>query len=109
MKDKNYLKNVTFILNVFFYYITFKMNVNNKEDIMSNFSKTLKYYRELYGVTQKQMAEKLQMTPNAYQKYELGTREPNLSNLIQIADILEVSLDDLVGRHFTKSSLMNPK
>ena len=67
---------------------------------MCNFSQSLKRYREMYGAPQKQMAEKLGMTPNAYQKYELGTREPKLSTLIEIADILEVSLDDLVGRIF---------
>lgn len=67
---------------------------------MCNFPQSLKRYREMYGATQKQMAEKLGMTPNAYQKYELGTREPKLSTLIEIADILEVSLDDLVGRIF---------
>ena len=67
---------------------------------MCNFSQSLKRYREMYGATQKQMAEKLGMTPNAYQKYELGTREPKLSTLIEIADILKVSLDDLVGRIF---------
>ena len=76
---------------------------------MENFSKTLKQYRELHGVTQKQMAKWLEMTPNAYQKYELGTREPNLTTLIKIADILDVSLDDLVGRIFSKPSLMDSK
>ena len=96
-------------MNVYSYYITFILNVNIKEDFMENFSKTLKQYRELHGVTQKQMAEWLEMTPNAYQKYELGTREPNLTTLIKIADILEVSLDDLVGRIFSKPSLMDSK
>lgn len=67
---------------------------------MCNFSQSLKKHREMYGATQKQMAEKLGMTPNAYQKYELGTREPKLSTLVEIADILQVSLDDLVGRIF---------
>lgn len=74
---------------------------------MCTFSQSLKRYRELYGATQKQMAEILNMTPNAYQKYELGTREPKLSVLIQIADTFEISLDELVGRHFAKQSLMD--
>lgn len=67
---------------------------------MNNFHHFLKKYREMACATQKQMAERLEITPNAYQKYELGTREPNLDTLIKIADILEVSLDDLVGRDF---------
>ncbi len=66
---------------------------------MNNFSSTLKQYRLSANLTQKQMAAKLEMTPNAYQKYELNTREPNLDTLIQIADIFDISLDELVGRH----------
>ncbi len=67
---------------------------------MNTFSQSLKQYRASRGLTQKQMAEKLDMTPNAYQKYELGTREPNLDTLIEIANILKLSLDNLVGRDF---------
>ncbi len=76
---------------------------------MSDFSNNLRNRRLFIGATQKEMAQMLEMTPNAYQKYELGTREPNLTTLIQIADILNVSLDDLVGRNFTKDSLMDPE
>ena len=74
---------------------------------MSNFSQSLKQHRISNGLTQKQMADKLEMTPNAYQKYELNTREPNLDTLILIADILDVSLDELVGRKFSQTSLMD--
>ncbi len=74
---------------------------------MNNFSQSLKNHRILNGFTQKQMADKLEMTPNAYQKYELNTREPNLDTLIQIADILKISLDELVGRDFSQASLMD--
>lgn len=66
---------------------------------MSNFSKCLKKYRISKKLTQKQMATILEMTPNAYQKYELGTREPSIDALILIADIFNISLDELVGRN----------
>jgi len=72
-----------------------------KEVFMNNFSQSLKQHRTSSGLTQKQMADKLKMTKNAYQKYELNTREPNIDNLILIADILEISLDELVGRNFS--------
>ena len=67
---------------------------------MNNFSQSLKQHRISNGLTQKQMADKLEMTKNAYQKYELSTREPNLDTLISIANILKISLDELVGRNF---------
>ena len=63
---------------------------------MNNFCTNLKKYRLMTGRTQKEMAQLLDMTPNAYQKYELGTREPRLNTVIEIADILGISLDLLI-------------
>lgn len=62
------------------------------------FNECLKHQRELYGCTQKQMAELIGITARSYQRYESGDREPNISTLIQIADFFKISLDDLVGR-----------
>lgn len=42
------------------------------------------------------MAEILNITERAYQYYESGTRQPNLSTLVQIATILKVSADYLL-------------
>lgn len=62
------------------------------------FSQNLKKYRLALSLTQKEMSEQLGISERGYRYYEMGTREPNLSTLVQIADILHVSLDDLVGR-----------
>lgn len=64
------------------------------------FNEGLKRKRELFGCTQKQMAELIGITPRSYQRYESGEREPNIDTLIKIADFFEISLDDLVGRTF---------
>lgn len=48
--------------------------------------------------TQQQIADRLGLSLNAYQKYEQKEREPSLSTLVQIADILDVSVDYLLGR-----------
>lgn len=69
------------------------------------FSKKLKEYRKAMGYTQAEMACVLSITERGYRNYELGTREPNLSFLVALADKLNVSLDDLVGRTFPKDSL----
>lgn len=65
-----------------------------------NFNESLKCHRELCGYTQKQLAELLEIAPRSYQRYELGEREPNIKTLIQIANLFNISLDDLVGRDF---------
>ena len=44
------------------------------------------------------MSEMLQMTERGYQNYELGRGEPSYDKLIEIADILNVSTDYLLGR-----------
>lgn len=62
------------------------------------FSKRLRKMRMKRGFTQQSMADKLQISLNAYQKYEQAERSPSFDCLIQIADILEVSIDYLLGR-----------
>lgn len=62
------------------------------------FNKKLKEIRQGKELTQKQMAEKLSMATNAYQRYELGTSEPNMLKLLKLSAILDVSLDELLCR-----------
>lgn len=63
-----------------------------------DFPETLKTCRREKNLTQKQMAEKLSMTERGFQNYELGRGEPAYKKLVEIADILEVSTDYLLGR-----------
>lgn len=58
----------------------------------------LKECRKHKKVAQREVAEYLSMTVNAYQKYELATREPNIETLLKLADYFEVSTDYLLGR-----------
>ena len=54
--------------------------------------------RKQKGITALQMAEKLNVGLHSYRKYESGHRQPSLAALVKIADILDVSLDYLLGR-----------
>ena len=63
-----------------------------------SFSERLKELRSSRGLTQKQVAEAVNMAPMAYQKYEYGTREPAHKYLIALANYFEVPLDYLTGR-----------
>lgn len=65
---------------------------------MGNYFERIKQLRVSCGVTQKKLASLLDMTPNAYQKYEYGEREPNIATFIALADYFGVSLDYLCGR-----------
>ena len=65
---------------------------------MHAFAERLRQLRELRGLTQVRLAELLGMTPRSYNRWERGGNTPHLDMLIRIADILQVSLDELVGR-----------
>ena len=62
------------------------------------FYEKLQLLRQSSGYTQKQIAEMLSMTPNAYQLYEYGKREPNIEKLIMLSVIFNTSLDSLLCR-----------
>lgn len=62
------------------------------------FHEKLQLLRQSSGYTQKQIAEMLSMTSNAYQLYEYGKREPNIEKLIMLSVIFNTSLDSLLCR-----------
>ena len=57
----------------------------------------LKKLRLNNNLTQKEVAELLKMNRASYTKYELGTREPDIENLIKLANYFGLTIDDLVG------------
>ena len=58
----------------------------------------IKSLRKENNKTQKDLAELLCIRQNSYQRYETGETEPNITNLIKLADYYNVSIDYLVGR-----------
>lgn len=68
------------------------------------FNKRLREMRMKRRFTQQNMADKLGISLNAYQKYEQAERSPSLECLVAIADILDISVDYLLCRDdFIKS------
>ena len=59
--------------------------------------KRIKSAREQSGLTQEQLAEKLNISRTAIARYELGEIEPRLKNLVAIAKALNCSCDYLLG------------
>lgn len=53
--------------------------------------------RKEKGMTQQELADKLQLTDKAVSKWERGLACPDISILPQIAEILGVSVDDLLS------------
>ena len=59
--------------------------------------KRLKELREEKGLTQKQLAEQLNLHSVTYLHYEKSQREPPLAVLVQMAIFFEVTTDYLLG------------
>ncbi|WP_049545145.1 helix-turn-helix domain-containing protein [Streptococcus salivarius] len=67
------------------------------------FSERLKDLRKQAGLTQVDVAEKLGISQPAYASWERGVKKPTQDNLVKIAQILNVSVDYLVGNSEEKS------
>jgi transcriptional regulator with XRE-family HTH domain len=65
---------------------------------MEGFAERLRELRSARGLTQTRLAELLGMPARSYNRWERGGHVPHLGMAIKIADILQVSLDELVGR-----------
>lgn len=62
--------------------------------------KQIKYYRQLQGYTQKRLAEECGLAIGTIQQYELEKREPKLEMLIKIVNVLDISMDTLLGYNY---------
>ncbi|MCM1363588.1 MAG: helix-turn-helix domain-containing protein [Faecalibacterium sp.] len=62
------------------------------------FANNLKKERIKKGLNQNQIAKELETTQTTIAKYENGKLEPKIENIGKIADILECSIDYLMGR-----------
>lgn len=65
---------------------------------MSVFTERLRLLRKARHLSQVRLAELLGINPRTYNRWEKGTSTPQLDTVIKIADVLQVSMDELVGR-----------
>lgn len=77
----------------------------------STFENILKNLRKSKNITQRQLAEKINVTHVSISGYESGNRSPDTETLQKIADYFNVSIDSLLGRssNFINFNLSNPK
>lgn len=62
-----------------------------------HFNENLKYAREKMGLSQKEVAEGIGVAKSTYSLYESGNREPNVQTIKKIAELLNVTADELLG------------
>jgi len=57
----------------------------------------IKHYRTKAGLSQKDLAAIIKISPTALSRYESGKLEPNVLTLMNIAKELKITVDTLVG------------
>ncbi len=65
---------------------------------MGTIGEQLKWIRNRKGISQEELAEQIHMRRQTVSSYERGISTPDIYKLIAMADYLDVSLDELVGR-----------
>ena len=63
---------------------------------LTGFQKNLILYRKATGLTQRELAEKLNISPTTLGGYENAGKDPKIATLIKMADFFGVSVDELV-------------
>lgn len=64
----------------------------------NNFASNLKHLRLQSGMTQEELAKKLDKDYSTIGKWELGQRSPIMTDVIRIANLFNVSLEKLIGQ-----------
>ena len=65
---------------------------------MANLAERLVALRKQHNYTQKDIGELFGVSTTSWQRFEYGTSQPKLANIIAIADKFNVSVDYILGR-----------
>lgn len=80
-------------------YVCDKLELSGKgEDGYMKLAENLQYFRNENRLTQEELAEKCYVSRQAIAKWEGGDSVPGLDKLCFLAELYNVSLDELVGR-----------
>lgn len=64
---------------------------------MSDFAKNLKRFRKQKGYSRQRLAKALDYGYTAIANYESGRNEPSFDCLIKLAELLDITVDELLG------------
>lgn len=63
---------------------------------MKSIGETIAYFRKQKGLTQSELAEKMNVTDKAVSKWERNLSCPDINAISKLADILDVSVEELL-------------
>lgn len=65
---------------------------------MINYGEALRYQREIMGISQFELAKKINTSHQNINRWEKGEVLPNIDFCVQLADFYGITLDELIGR-----------
>ena len=77
------------------------------EDGKMTLEEQIKHYRKQAGLSQEKMAEKIGVSRQAITKWENGTGTPDIANLMAIADLFQISIDELLSNEKSEKKQAN--
>lgn len=81
--------------------------MENIENLKSIIAENLTYYRKRTGMTQQELANKLNYSDKSISKWERGDGVPDIYILKQIADLYEITVNDLIEVRTNKGKKTN--
>lgn len=73
---------------------------------LEKFKMNMKFYRERRGWSQAELAEKVSVSRTVITKLETGEQEPDLSYLLALSKLFEVSIDHLIGKDTSTTEIL---
>ena len=71
--------------------------MENSNEINAKIAKNLAYYRKRAGLTQAELAEKINYSDKSVSKWEQGNGVPDVYILMRLAELYHVTVNDLIG------------
>ena len=75
---------------------------------METFGQRFQKLRKAKGLTQEDIAERINISPQAVSKWENDLTSPDISVLVELSEILGVTLDELLGKDEPRSAEVLP-
>jgi len=66
----------------------------------------IRYYRKKMGLTQEELARKLNVSRPMLSKWENGTSVPDLEAVVKLSELFGVSIDRLLGKEEAKGDML---
>ena len=61
-------------------------------------AENIRFFRKQAGLTQEELAARFGSRKTLISNYEIGRNTPDIETLWEIADIFDITIDELVGR-----------